>query len=178
MPNPDQAFTACFMRHDLAEIEGDTPKPWQVRVTREEADADAAATVLNSFCFDYALRMRTTGTNVSFTYMRPIPAPPAEVVNRLPRIPSRLAWECGLTHITDDASLWPLLWDVNRAVAEAYGLGPSDLAHILDSFPGVKKKRPAFFAFLQSRLAEWAAEAEESHQIRSLSGSLLTRTVR
>lgn len=118
----------------------------------------AAAVVLNSFCFDWALRLRTAGTHVSFTYMRPMPVPPADVVNRLPRIPTRLAWESGLSHITDDDSLWPLLWDANRAVAEAYGLGPADLAHILDSFPGVKKKRPAFFAYLLSRLAEWSAE--------------------
>ncbi len=121
-------------------------------------DSAAGACVLNSFCFDYALRKRTAGTNISFTYMRPTPVPAADVVNRLPGIQTRLAWESGLTHTTGDESLWPLLWDTNRAVAEAYGLGPADLAHILDSFPGVKKKRPAFFAYLQSRLAEWAAE--------------------
>ena len=125
----------------------------------DHLEIEAAATVLNSFCFDYALRMRTAGTNVSFTYMRPMPVPPAEVANLLPRIHTRLAWESGLLHITDDESLWPLLWDANRAVAEAYGLGPTDLAHILDSFPGVKKKRPAFFAYLLSRLAEWSSEA-------------------
>lgn len=122
------------------------------------AEPDAALTVLNSFCFDYCLRIRSAGTDLRFTYMRPMPVPPADVVNRLPRIPTRLAWESGLSHITDDESLWPLLWDANRAVAEAYGLGPTDLSHILDSFPGVKKKRPAFFAYLLSRLGQWSAE--------------------
>jgi len=117
----------------------------------------AALTVLNSFVFDYCVRGRAAGTDLRFTYMRPMPVPFADVVNRVPRIPTRLAWESGLTHITDDESLWPLLWDANRAVAGAYGLGPADLAHILDSFPGIKKKRPAFFAYLQTRLAEWAA---------------------
>jgi len=122
------------------------------------ADAGAASTVLNSLLFDFVLRKRSAGTDVRFTYMRPMPVPPADVVNRLPRIPTRLGWESGLAHITDDESLWPLLWDANRAVAEAYGLGPADLAHILESFPGVKKKRPAFFAYLQARLADWDRE--------------------
>jgi hypothetical protein len=33
----------------------------------DNVDAEKAATVLNSFCFDYALRLRTAGTHVSFT---------------------------------------------------------------------------------------------------------------
>jgi hypothetical protein len=120
--------------------------------------ADAAATVLNSLCFDYALRMRTAGTNVSFTYMRPMPVPPAEAVNRLPIILTHLAWVHGLSHITEKRELWPLLWDANRAVAEAYGLDADDFEHILSSFPVFARKRPEFFAYLQERLAQWKAE--------------------
>lgn len=81
---------------------------------------------------------------------------PAEVANRLPRIPTRLAWGCGFSHVTDDESVWPVLWDANRAVAEAYNLSPDDLAHILTSFPGVQKKRSAFFAYLLARVGQWA----------------------
>jgi hypothetical protein len=120
-------------------------------------EPEAVATVLNSLCFDYALRMRTAGTNVSFTYMRPVPVPPADVVSRLPRIPTHLAWEHGLSHITDERGRWPLLWDANRAVAEAYGLTADDFGHILASFPVFARKRPEFVAYLQSRLAEWQA---------------------
>jgi len=79
--------------------------------------------------FDFALRLRTAGTSVSFTYIRPMPVPPGSVVDRLPRIPTRLAWECGLKHITDDRDAWPLLWDANRGVAEAYSLTPDDFGY-------------------------------------------------
>ncbi|MBI5899701.1 MAG: type I restriction endonuclease subunit M [Rhodocyclales bacterium] len=116
---------------------------------------DAAATVLNSLCFDYALRMRTAGTHVSFTYILPMPVPPAEVVARLPALPTRLAWDTRLGHVTEDRALWPQLWAANRAVAEAYGLTPDDFAHILGTFPGMARKRPEFVAFLHDRLAEW-----------------------
>jgi hypothetical protein len=118
-------------------------------------DPDAAATVLNSICFDYALRLRCAGTHVSFTYLMPVAVPPAEVVNRLPRIPTRPAWSAGISHITEDKSMWPLLWEANRAVAEAYGLDADDFAHILASFDVFARKRPEFHAWLLERIAEW-----------------------
>jgi hypothetical protein len=120
---------------------------------------DAAATVLNSLCFDYALRLRTAGTSVSFTYIKPSPVPSASAVNRLPVLQTRLAWQTGIEHITDDEEIWPVVWEANRAVAEAYGLSPDDFEHILDSFPGMARKRPAFVAYLRARLAEWRVGA-------------------
>ncbi len=45
-------------------------------VLLEKVDPQAALVVLNSLCFDYALRLRTAGTNVSFTYIKPMPVPP------------------------------------------------------------------------------------------------------
>jgi hypothetical protein len=123
----------------------------------EGVDVDAAASVLNSFCFDYCLRFRTAGTHVSFTYIRPMPIPAPDVVSRLPKITSKLAWEGGLEHISDARENWPKLWESNRAVAEAYGLGAAEFEHIIASFPGFAKKRPEFHAYLLSRLAEWKA---------------------
>lgn len=217
------AFTAAFMRHDLAELEQPGDKPWEVRISRDEiatlspetyafleyrsprdqeivrkmhegrpretasntnertciaavlppqsaashkltgvmvqrVDANAAMTVMNSLCFDFALRLRTAGTNVSFTYILPMPVPPAEVVGRLPAIDSRLAWRAGIQHITEDRSLWPALWETNQAVAEAYGLDAADFAHILHAFPGFARKRPEFHAFLERKISEWAAQ--------------------
>jgi hypothetical protein len=133
-----------------------------------EVDPEAAGTVLNSLSFDFALRLRTAGTHVHPTYMRPMPVPPADVVNRLPRIPTHLAWEHGLSHITDKHDLWPLLWDANRAVAEAYGLTAEDFAHILQSFPVFARKRPEFFAYLQARLAEWKAGAALEYRVAEM----------
>lgn len=120
----------------------------------QRVDANAAMTVLNSLCFDFALRLRTAGTNVSFTYMMPVAVPSADVVNRLPKIDTRLAWQGGIQHITEDRSLWPVLWEANKAVAEAYGLDAIDLAHILDTFPLLARKRLEFHVFLRTRLAE------------------------
>ena len=124
-----------------------------------KVEPELAAIVLNSLVFDYALRMRTAGTNVSFTYIHPMPVPPADKLNRLPRFKTRIAWETGIEHITEDESSWPDLWAANRSVAEAYGLGPAEFEHILSSFPGFARKRPAFHAYLRARLAEWLEEA-------------------
>ena len=124
----------------------------------EHVDPDAAMTVLNSFCFDFALRLRTAGTNVSFTYIQPMPVPPAEVVNGLPKLETRLAWKAGIGHISEDQTFWPALWNANKAVAEAYGLNTDDFRHILDAFPGFARKRLDFHAFLRVKIAEWAAE--------------------
>lgn len=120
--------------------------------------SEVGATVFNSLCFDFALRRRTAGTSVSFTYIKPMPVPPAAVANGLTALPTRLAWEAGLENITDDRSLWPALWDANRAVAEAYDLTPDDLDYILDSFPVFARKRAEFFAYLKEQVEEWKAE--------------------
>jgi hypothetical protein len=135
-------------------------------VLPEHVRPEAAAAVFNSFCFDYALRLRTAGTSVSFTYMRPMPVPPADVVSRLPIVPTHLAWEAGVDHISEMRDLWPALWDSNRAVAEAYDLGPEEFDHILrgsptdpdvysETFRVFARKRPDFFAYLHERLEEW-----------------------
>jgi hypothetical protein len=126
-------------------------------VKLNHVDEDHAAAVLNSLCFDYALRMRTAGTHVSFTYIQPMPVPPAAGVRKLPTIPTQLASERGIKHVTDDRDFWPRLWEINRAVAEAYGLGPDEFEHILHSFPVFARKRKAFFAYLKERLQEWKA---------------------
>ena len=123
-------------------------------------EPDAAATVLNSFCFDYALRMRSAGTSVSFTYLRPMPVPKVSLANRLPRLPTRLGWETGIRHVAEERDFWPRFWEANRAVAEAYGLSVADFEHILDSFPVFARKRVELSVYLHERLAEWKAEGE------------------
>lgn len=121
-------------------------------MTVDAVDADRAAVVLNSFCFDYALRLRTAGTHVSFTYIQPMPVPAAPDAARLPILSSRAAWQAGINHVSQDRTLWPQLWAANKAVAEAYGLSAADLRHILDSFPGQARKRPEFHAFLNAQI--------------------------
>lgn len=97
--------------------------------------------MLNSLCFDFLLRLRSAGSTLAFTYLRPLPVPHANVVERLPRIQTRLAWRQPIRHITDDSTIWEDLWAVKKAVAEAYGLSAVDFAHVLDVFPVLGRKR-------------------------------------
>ncbi len=128
----------------------------------EAVDPQAASTVLNSLAFDWALRLRTAGTHVSFTYIQPMPVPRPDVTNALPGISTRLAWESAIQHVTEDHDLWPDLWAAHRAVAEAYGLGPADFEHILSAFPVFARKRPAFYFYLRERVTEWISERKGS----------------
>lgn len=122
--------------------------------------SDAAATVFNSLCFDYALRLRTAGTNISFTYMNPMPVPPAGVARCLPTIPTHAAWRDQTAHFTDKPELWSRLVEANRAVAEAYGLDFGDFEHILGAFPVMARKRREFFEHLRVGSTECRAESE------------------
>ena len=128
-------------------------------ITPTNVDLNAAAVLLNSICFDYALRFRTAGTHVHFTYIKPMPILSAETVNSLPKISTQLAWETGINHLTENRSLWSDLWAANRAVAEAYELTPDEFEHILHVFPTLARKRSKFFAFLQEQLHEWKSES-------------------
>jgi hypothetical protein len=121
----------------------------------DRVSPERAAIVLNSFCFDYALRLRTAGTHVSFTYMLPMPVPPADIVERLQPFDTRLSWHGGQARVVDDRSSWAALWEANRAVAEAYGLNAIDLAYVLSRFPVFSRKCSEFMGFLSSKIEEW-----------------------
>jgi len=123
-------------------------------------DAEAAAAVLNSLTFDFALRLRTAGTHISFTYMEPMPVPSASITNTLPRISTINAYSENCQFITDRRDLWPILWKSNRAVAEAYGLDANDFAHVLQSFQAFARKRSEFYAFLVDQTTKWASEVQ------------------
>jgi hypothetical protein len=112
----------------------------------------AAQTVLNSFCFDFALRLRTAGTHISFTYIRPMPVPLASVTNALPGVQTVCAWKHGIERITELKEHWESLWIANKAVAKAYGLSQDDFRHVLASFPVFARKNAEFFKFLTDRL--------------------------
>ncbi|MGH7470228.1 MAG: hypothetical protein ACRENP_19965 [Longimicrobiales bacterium] len=123
----------------------------------ENLRSEAALTVLNSLCFDYLLRLRSAGTHVSFTYILPVAVLPASQVKTLPHIPTRFAPAAGIAHISHDLSAWPHLWAADRAVAEAYGLGPQEFGHILETFTVWLRKRPGIAEFYRARVAKWTA---------------------
>jgi|GEM_PF-5859313 transcriptional regulator with XRE-family HTH domain len=118
----------------------------------ERVEIEAAAVVLNSFCFDYALRLRTATININPTHMRHMPVPPTSVTNSMPRVPTVCAWEHGIKQIAELKEHWESLWVANKAVAKAYGLSQDDFRHILASFPVFAKKHEEFFGFLTAKL--------------------------
>lgn len=109
--------------------------------------------VLNSLPFDFAVRLRAGSTSLTFSHLSRCPAPAASDVTS-----PDLRQTSAVEHITDATDRWTDLWLSNRAVAEAYGLGPDDFEHILSTFPVFARKRPAFYAYLLERLEEWREE--------------------
>ncbi len=116
--------------------------------------------VLNSFVFDFAVRVRSGSTSLTFSQMSrcPIP-PPSSVAAGLASLSMAGRGEGNVAEIVE---LWPWLWSANRVSLAAYGLGPDDFEHILSTFPVFARKRPQFHAYLLARLAEWKEETGEA----------------
>jgi hypothetical protein len=118
-------------------------------------DLNVAAAVLNGFAFDYLVRFRTAGTHLNWTYISRVAVPALADCRAIPAVPTRSA--NGGADWMGDPGYFEAVWKANRAVAQAYGLTPEDLAHILGTFPVFARKRPEFMAFLRNRLSEWSS---------------------
>jgi hypothetical protein len=119
------------------------------------APLDQAAALLNSLVFDFALRLKTGGTHLSFTLISRMPLPE---ITFSKTIPTRSATEVeGKSTLTDYQPAWNDLWQINPRVAESYNLTADEVAEILPTFPVFARERPAFYAFLQQRVADWKA---------------------
>jgi len=121
-------------------------------------DSSSLVCVLNSFVFDFAVRLRSGSTSLTFSQLSrcPVPAPPFLLAGLATLSVAGRAE----TNVADMASLWPSLCSLNRSLAEAYGVTPDDFEHILSTFPVFARKRPAFYAYLQERVQEWKREVE------------------
>jgi len=116
-------------------------------------NSNVAGAVLNSFAFDFLVRLRTAGMHLSWTFLSRVAVPSVSECHRIPAIETFSA-DGGDAPARDD-HYFELVWQANRAVAEAYGLDPNDLDHIFSTFPVFARKRPEFHAFLQTKLADW-----------------------
>ncbi len=123
-----------------------------------DLSASLGATVLNSLALDFAARLRTVGTHLNFTYVERFAVPAPSVARSVPLCETLSVAGLPSEHISDIENHWNPVWLANRAVAEAYGLGPDDFEHILSTFPVFARKRPMFYAYLRERLAEWKKE--------------------
>lgn len=122
-------------------------------------DLGVAAAVLNSFAFDFLTRLRVAGTHLSWTFLARVAVP---TLAECRDIPSMGTFSAGGGPAPDrDARFFEAAWQANRAVADAYGLGPTDLEHIFTSFPVFARKHPEFHAFLQASLVQWAATDDD-----------------
>ncbi len=129
-------------------------------------EAEMLSTILNSFPADYGVRLRVSA-NMNFTHVSRLAVlAPGEAYN-LPTLPTRSVAGEPVDHITELHDVWPSIWLANRAVAEAYGLGPDDFEYILSTFPVFARKRPTFYAYLQERVQEWKEEHELQRDLRS-----------
>ncbi len=120
-------------------------------------EPDVAISVLNSFTFDFLTRLRTAGTHLSAAFLSRVAVPPVANCRSIPAIETFSAG--GAEPPERDERYFEAVWQANRAVAEAYGLTPDDLAYILSTFPVFARKRRAFNAYLQQRVTEWNEEA-------------------
>ncbi|MFZ2055027.1 MAG: hypothetical protein WAU81_12640, partial [Candidatus Aminicenantales bacterium] len=122
-----------------------------------DVDQDILVSIANSFPFDFTFRFRVSA-NVSPMYLKLPPIPDTTHCPVSEMLPTTSSNEFGSEHVTTNQSIWPKLWQINRKVAEAYGLTPDDFEYILTTFPVFARKRPEFFAYLQQRIAEWEEE--------------------
>jgi hypothetical protein len=113
--------------------------------------------LLNSVAFDFLSRFRIGGQHASPYLLRPIVVL-ADGSLRDPGSALLHDARCEETMPYDDSKLIRRLAEANLIVAKGYQLEPADFEHILSSFPVFARKRPAFFAYLRERLAEWAEE--------------------
>ncbi len=120
--------------------------------------AESAAAVLNAVPVDFTVRLRTAATHLNVTYVSRVAVPrPAALRTLKPPGTASAAASSG-AHPADSRPMWRPIWEANRAVAEAYGLGPEDFEHILSTFPVFARKRPEFFRYLCARVEDWKRE--------------------
>jgi len=129
---------------------------------------DVACTILNSFAFDFGVRLRVSST-LNFTHVGRLSVLPPDVAYGLTTLAIRTVAGEPVEHITQLDNIWSSIWFANRAVAEAYGLTPDDFEYILSTFPVFARKRPEFYTYFQERVQNW----KEEQGVRS--GSVLAK---
>ena len=113
--------------------------------------------LLNSFLFDFSVRLRSGSTSLTFSQMSRCPVVSPGLLGKLNfRVIS--VFNQPKKNISDFQDHWHHLWSLNRFVAEAFGLSAGEFISILSFFPVFARKRPEFFRYLEQRAAEWKAE--------------------
>jgi hypothetical protein len=108
-----------------------------------------ACTVLNSFPFDFLLRLRVSST-VSLFHASRVAVPSVADCRDLPVIETLSASDN--QPLERNKRHFEAVWQANLAVAQAYGISSKDLAHVLSTFPVFACKHPELHRFLLVKL--------------------------
>jgi hypothetical protein len=109
--------------------------------------ADLAVAVVNSFAFDFLVRLRAAGTHISWSFMSRVAVPSSAECRGIPVIETTSGHESSEpTHES--------IWKLNDAVRRAYGLRVADLAHVLSTFSVFARKNPELHAYLSDLIEE------------------------
>jgi hypothetical protein len=120
----------------------------------EEWLAPTLLAVLNSFAFDFGVRLRAGSTSLTFSQLSRCPVLPPGMA---PTPPIEHAISApGVDHITDLVHERDWLLQVESVAVAQFGLTTEDMTHVLKAFPVFARKHPAFFELLLSRVGEEA----------------------
>ncbi|HWO41650.1 MAG TPA: N-6 DNA methylase, partial [Candidatus Eisenbacteria bacterium] len=114
---------------------------------------DLACTILNTFLFDYLVRIRgggAGGANLDNHVVSRVAVPPVADCRAIPAVETMSAG--GAEPADRDERYFEAVWRANQAVAQAYGLTADDVEYILSTFPVFARKHPKFMAFLMGNL--------------------------
>jgi hypothetical protein len=134
--------------------------------TSNPSDRLLLLAAFNSFCFDFLARQKVAGLHLTYTYLRQIPVPEKELLERACAWDRRvltsdwISHRVGLLSCTDselsslaedvglskgrnvwDSSQRELLTaELDSAFFRLYGVGRDDIGYIMETFPIVKRK--------------------------------------
>jgi hypothetical protein len=114
-------------------------------------------TVLNSYCFDFFVRLAQGGTHLSDYIVRQVAVPRPEQLE--PRRDALISRALELTYTASDLNDWaddagatagPFQWDGDRRfvlrceidalIFDLYGMTEEDVGYVMDTFPIVRRK--------------------------------------
>lgn len=110
--------------------------------------------LLNSFTFDYAIRLRVARRDLRPYQLSVAAVPYCDAVVCLNPIGS-VSFGGAADWIYEDKQRWSMFSAAGATIARAHGLTPDDFAYILTTFPVFARERPEFYAYLQERVREW-----------------------
>lgn len=129
-----------------------------------EINPNIICSFLNTLIVDFSVRLRIS-LSIGPTHLLRLAMISRDSIDEIPVIETISVYDDKLTNIYLNLRYFQKLWQLNRTVAEAYGLSPDNFEYILSTFPVFARKRPEFFKFISERINEWKKESVPSPYI-------------